>query len=183
MAAMMGVDLDTARDIAEEATRDSYRGMVCVAANDNAPGQVVISGNRLAVQRAVELGALRGAKRSVLLPVSGPFHCPLMEPVAEIMEDALEQVTIRPPRLPLISNVCAHEVTDPATIRTYLVKQVTGLVRWRESVLYMRSCGILELVEFGAGKVLSGLAKRIDRSLSGVSVGTPQDLQVFAATI
>jgi [acyl-carrier-protein] S-malonyltransferase len=183
MAAMMGVDLDTARDIAQEATRDSYNGMVCVAANDNAPGQVVISGNRVAVQRAIELGALRGAKRSVLLPVSGPFHCPLMEPVAEIMEDALEQVAIRRPRLPLISNVTAQEVTDPGTIRKLLVKQVTGMVRWRESVLYMRSCGVAELVEIGTGKVLSGLAKRIDKGLSGISVGTPQELEAFAATL
>lgn len=183
MAALMGLDLETAREIAAEATRDSYDGSVCVAANDNAPGQVVISGSRAAVVRAIEIAALRGAKRSVMLPVSGPFHCPLMAPVADVMAQALAGVDIQPPALPLISNVTAREVRDPAEIRSLLVRQVTGMVRWRESVLYMKSLGVRELVEVGAGKVLSGLARRIDRELSGISVGTPADIEAFAPTV
>ncbi len=183
MAALMGVDLELAHEIAAEASRDSYDGAVCVAANDNAPGQIVISGNRLAVQRATEIAALRGAKRSIMLPVSGPFHCPLMAPVADVMAEALAAVDVRSPRLPLVSNVTATEVTEPARIRELLVRQVTGMVRWRESVLFMKSQGICELVEIGAGKVLSGLAKRIDRSLSGVSVGAPKDIEALLGTL
>jgi [Acyl-carrier-protein] S-malonyltransferase (EC 2.3.1.39) len=183
MAALIGVELDVAHEIAAEATRDTYDGAVCVAANDNAPGQVVISGSRIAVQRAVEIAALRGAKRSVMLPVSGPFHCPLMAPVADVMADALANVRINVPRLPLVSNVTASEVTDPDRIRRLLVEQVTGMVRWRESVLYMRATGIAELVEIGAGKVLSGLARRIDRGMSGTTVGTPVELRQFVATV
>lgn len=183
MAALMGLDLDTAREIAAEATRDTYDGSVCVAANDNAPGQVVISGSRAAVVRATEIAALRGAKRSVMLPVSGPFHCPLMAPVADVMAQALAGVDIQPPALPLISNVTAQEVRDPAEIRSLLVRQVTGMVRWRESVLFMKSLGVRELVEIGAGKVLSGLARRIDRELSGTSVSTPADIEAFAPSV
>jgi [acyl-carrier-protein] S-malonyltransferase len=183
MAALMGIELDTARDIAVEATRDTYDGAVCVAANDNAPGQIVISGDRSAVERAIEIAGLRGAKRSVLLPVSGPFHCPLMEPVAQIMADALDKVDVRAPRIPLISNVTAQEVRDPAEIRKLLVRQVTGMVRWRESVLYLRAQGVEELVEIGPGKVLSGLARRIDRGLTGVSVDSPQAIGALMARI
>jgi [acyl-carrier-protein] S-malonyltransferase len=183
MAALMGLDLETAHEIAAEATRDSYDGAVCVAANDNAPGQVVISGSRAAVVRATEIAALRGAKRSIMLPVSGPFHCPLMAPVADVMARALAGVDIQPPSLPLISNVTAHAVRDPAEIRTLLVRQVTGMVRWRESVLFMKSLGVRELVEIGAGKVLSGLARRIDRDLSGLSLGNPADIEAFARTL
>ena len=183
MAALMGLDLQTAHEVAAEATRDSYDGAVCVAANDNAPGQVVISGSRAAVVRATEIAALRGAKRSIMLPVSGPFHCPLMAPVADVMAQALAGVDIQPPALPLISNVTAHEVRDPAEIRSLLVRQVTGMVRWRESVLFMKTLGVRELVEVGAGKVLSGLARRIDRQLSGLSLGTPADIEAFAPTI
>lgn len=183
MAALMGLELAAAREIAAEATRDSYDGAVCVAANDNAPGQVVISGSRAAVQRATEIAALRGAKRSIMLPVSGPFHCPLMAPVAGIMAKALAAVDVRPPVVPLISNVTAHEVVNPTQIRDLLVSQVTGMVRWRESVLYMRSQGIGELVEIGAGKVLSSLARRIDRGLTGRSVGTPGDIASFVAAM
>ncbi len=179
MAALMGLELAAAREIAAEATRDSYDGAVCVAANDNAPGQVVISGSRAAVKRATEIAALRGAKRSIMLPVSGPFHCPLMAPVADVMAEALAAVDIQPPVVPLISNVTAHEVTSPAEIRNLLVSQVTGMVRWRESVLYMRAQGVEELVEIGAGKVLSGLARRIDRGLTGRSLGTPEDIASF----
>ncbi|MFO1127127.1 MAG: ACP S-malonyltransferase [Rhodospirillales bacterium] len=182
MAALIGIELAAAEEIAAEATRDCYDGAVCVAANDNAPGQVVISGSRIAVQRAVEIAALKGAKRSVMLPVSGPFHCPLMAPVADVMAEALAAVDVHAPRLPLVSNVTADEVTDPDDIRSLLVRQVTGMVRWRESVLYMRSQGVRELVEIGAGKVLSGLARRIDRSLSGTAVGTRADIGAFVAT-
>jgi [acyl-carrier-protein] S-malonyltransferase len=183
MAALMGLDLQTAREVAAEATRDSYDGAVCVAANDNAPGQVVISGSRAAVVRATEIAALRGAKRSIMLPVSGPFHCPLMAPVADVMADALAKVNVEPPALPLISNVTAREVTDPEEIRSLLVRQVTGMVRWRESVLHMKTRGVRELVEIGAGNVLSGLARRIDRELSGTSLGTPSNIEAFAATV
>jgi [acyl-carrier-protein] S-malonyltransferase len=183
MAALMGLDLETAREVAAEATRDSYDGAVCVAANDNAPGQVVISGSRAAVVRATEIAALRGAKRTIILPVSGPFHCPLMAPVADVMADALAKVNIQPPALPLISNVTAQEVTNPAEIRSLLVRQVTGMVRWRESVLYMKTRGVNELLEIGAGKVLSGLAKRIDRELSGVSVGSPTEIDALVDAV
>lgn len=183
MAALMGVELTLAQEIASEATRDAYDGSVCVAANDNAPGQVVISGNRTAVQRAIDIASLRGAKRSVLLPVSGPFHCPLMAPVANVMDNALAHVEMRAPKIPLISNVSARAVVEPEEIRKHLVQQVTGMVRWRESVLYMCMQGVVELVEIGAGKVLSGLAKRIDRRLSGLSVGTPAGIEAFAKTL
>jgi [acyl-carrier-protein] S-malonyltransferase len=181
MAALIGVELAMAEEIAAEATRDTYDGAVCVAANDNAPGQVVISGSRVAVERALQIAALRGAKRSVMLPVSGPFHCPLMAPVAEVMAEALAQVSIGSPRIPLVSNVTAAEVVDPVQIRALLVQQVTGMVRWRESVLYMRSHGVSEIVEIGAGKVLSGLARRIDRGLTGVAVGTPAEIESLLA--
>lgn len=180
MAALMGIELEIAHDIASEATRDAYDNAVCVAANDNAPGQVVISGSSVAVKRALEIAGSRGAKRSVLLPVSGPFHCPLMAPVADVMAQALAAVNINEPKLPLVSNVTAQEVTEPSEIRSLLVKQVTGMVRWRESVLYMRSKGVQELVEVGAGKVLSTLARRIDRGLSGSALGTPDAIAAFA---
>lgn len=183
MAALIGIELDVAHEIAHEATRDSYDGAVCVAANDNAPGQVVISGSRSAVQRAVEIAALRGGKRSVMLPVSGPFHCPLMAPVADIMAEALAQVEIRVPLLPLISNVTASEVTTPDKIRELLVEQVTGMVRWRESVLYMRAAGVTELLEIGAGKVLAGLARRIDKGMTGTAIGSPAELATLVATV
>jgi [acyl-carrier-protein] S-malonyltransferase len=182
MAALMGVDLQTAREVAAEATHDTYDGSVCVAANDNAPGQVVISGTRAAVARALEIAALRGARRGVLLPVSGPFHCPLMAPVADIMQQALEGVLVRAPLVPLISNISASEVTDPAEIRRLLVRQVTSMVRWRESVMYMRSRGIGELVEIGTGRILASLARRIDRRLIGTPVGLPAEVDAFART-
>lgn len=177
MAALMGIELAVAHEIAAEATADTYDGSVCVAANDNAPGQVVISGSRAAVIRASEIAALRGCRRSVMLPVSGPFHCPLMAPVADVMAEALAAVEVRAPILPLVCNFTAQPVTDPAEIRALLVNQVTGMVRWRESILFMHAAGIRELMEVGAGKVLSGLAKRIHRELSGVSVGTPADIE------
>lgn len=182
MAALMGIDLRTAREVAAEATHDTYDGSVCVAANDNAPGQIVISGTRAAVARALEIAALRGARRGVMLPVSGPFHCPLMAPVADIMKDALEGVMVRSPRVPLISNISASEVTDPAEIRRLLVRQVTSMVRWRESVMYMQSRGIREVVEIGPGRILASLARRIDRRLIGTPVGLPHEIDAFART-
>lgn len=183
MAALMGAELSNAIEIAQEATRDCYDGAVCVAANDNAPGQIVISGTRIAVQRAIEIAALKGIKRSIMLPVSGPFHCPLMAPVAEVMAGALASVPIRAPKLPLVSNVTAHEVTDPDAIRELLVRQVTGMVRWRESCLYMQSLGIVELLEVGAGKVLSSLARRIDRRLSGRTIDGPAGIEALIAEL
>jgi [acyl-carrier-protein] S-malonyltransferase len=183
MAALIGADLAAATEIAEEATRDSYDGGVCVAANDNAPGQIVISGNRTAVERAIEIASLKGIKRSVLLPVSGPFHCPLMAPVADAMAEALAAVVVNAPIIPLVSNVTARPVSDPNTIRHLLVRQVTGMVRWRESCLYMHSQGIVELIEIGPGRVLSGLAKRIDRSLSGRSVDGPQGIEALVQAL
>ena len=176
MAALLGLDIEAAARIAEEAADDE----VCVAANDNAPGQVVVSGHKAAVERALKLAADRGAKRSVLLPVSAPFHCPLMQPAADAMAEALSEVAISRPAVPLVANVTASAVDDPEEIRRLLVAQVTGAVRWRESVLYMQQKGVGQLVEIGAGKVLAGLARRIDRSLGAMSVGTSDDVQDFA---
>lgn len=175
MAALLGLDLDDVRAIAEEATQ----GEVCQAANDNAPGQVVVSGHAAAVERAVELAKAKGAKRAVLLPVSAPFHCALMAPAAEVMAEALAATTIDSPSVPLVANVTAESVADPDTIRRLLVEQVTGAVRWRESVLYMKGKGVDTLVEAGAGNVLSGLARRIDRDLTGRAINAPADVEDF----
>lgn len=175
MAALLGLDIDDARAVAEEAAQ----GEVCTAANDNAPGQVVVSGHKAAVERAIEIAQTKGAKRAVLLPVSAPFHCPLMRPAADAMAQALANVDIRAPRVPLVPNVTTQPTTDPSAIRGLLVEQVTGAVRWRESVLVMKGMGVEELVELGSGKVLSGLTKRIDRSLKGVSINGPADIEAF----
>lgn len=179
MLALMGVDPDEARAIADEA---SASGEVCVVANDNAPGQVVLSGHKSAIDRAVEIAKARG-KRTIPLEVSAPFHCPLMQPAADRMADALAQVEIDAPRLPLIANVLAEPVSDPDRIRGLLVDQVTGVVRWRESVLFMTSAGVEETVELGAGKVLSGLTKRIDRTVAARSVGTPAEIEAFLTSL
>ncbi|MBI3451452.1 MAG: ACP S-malonyltransferase [Rhodospirillales bacterium] len=179
MAALLGLDLPAAMAVAAEAAQDE----VCNAANDNAPGQVVISGARAAVERAIEIAKGKGAKRAIMLPVSAPFHCALMQPAADAMAAALADVTIAPPRIPLVANVTASAVSDPGTIRKLLVEQVTGLVRWRESVLWMKGQGIATLVELGAGKVLTGLARRIDPEVSGVSVQTPADIEAFLKTV
>ncbi len=176
MAALLGLDIDVAARVAEQAAQDE----VCVAANDNASGQVVVSGHKAAVERAMDLASKEGARRSVLLPVSAPFHCPLMQPAAEIMEAALADVMISRPQVPLVANVTASAVEDPQEIRRLLVAQVTGAVRWRESVLYMQRNGVDTLVEVGAGKVLAGLARRIDRALSGSAVGVPDDVEAMA---
>lgn len=179
MAALLGLDLEQAQEIAAAAAQ----GEVCQAANDNAPGQVVVSGAKAAVERAIALAAEKGAKRSVLLPVSAPFHCTLMQPAADAMAEALAGVTINAPVIPLVANVTASAVTAPEEIRRLLVEQVTGAVRWRESVLYMKAQGVTTLVECGAGKVLSGLAKRIDKEVAGVAINAPADLDAFLATL
>ena len=184
MAALLGLELEAAAEVAAEAAAAAENGLeVCAAANDNAPGQVVVSGHKAAVERAVELAPEKGAKRCVMLPVSAPFHCALMAPAAEVMAEALAAVTLRPPALPLIANVTAEAVTSPEMIRRLLVDQVTGMVRWRESVLAMKAAGVDTLVELGAGKVLSGLARRIDRELAGTAVGTPEDIEALTKTL
>ncbi|WP_374444649.1 ACP S-malonyltransferase [Stella sp.] len=179
MAALLGLDLEQAQAVAAEAAQ----GQVCDAANDNAPGQVVVSGHREAVERAVEIAGGRGARRSILLPVSAPFHCALMAPAAEVMADALAGVAMAPPTLPLVANVTAAPSSDPETIRQQLVRQVTAMVRWRESVLAMKAGGIATVAEFGAGKVLSGLVKRIDRELATQAAGTPAEVDAFLKTL
>jgi [acyl-carrier-protein] S-malonyltransferase len=179
MAALLGLDLETAQAVAAEAAQ----GDVCQAANDNAPGQVVVSGSKAAVERAVEIAASKGAKRAMLLPVSAPFHCALMQPAADVMAQALAAVEIKAPILPLVANVTAQAETDPARIRALLVEQVTGSVRWRESVLWLKDQGITELVECGSGKVLSGLAKRIDRAVADRALNTPADIDAFVAEL
>ncbi|MEE4120559.1 MAG: ACP S-malonyltransferase [Paracoccaceae bacterium] len=177
MAALLGLVLDEARVVADEAAG----GEVCAAANDNDPGQVVVSGHRGAVERAVEIAKARGAKRAVMLPVSAPFHCALMQPAAEAMAAALEEVDLRAPAVPLVSNVRAEAVTEPDEIRRLLVEQVTGTVRWRESVAWMAGQGVGEIWEIGAGKALSGMARRIDRALVTRTVGTAEEVRAAAA--
>ena len=175
MAALLGLDLAVARTVAEEAAQ----GEVCDCANDNAPGQVVVSGHKAAVERAVEIAKAKGAKRAILLPVSAPFHCALMKPAADAMAEALAATTIAPPLVPLVANVTAAPTSDPATIRDLLVRQVTGLVRWRESVSWLKANGVTALVECGSGKVLSGLARRIEPELAAVALGAPADIDAF----
>lgn len=175
MAALIGVDLETARALAAEAAQ----GDVCTAANDNAPGQVVISGHAAAIDRAIALAAERGFKRSVKLPVSAPFHCSLMQPAADVMQQALAEVRIQAPVVPLVANVTACAINDPEEIRRLLVEQVTGSVRWRESVLYMKQEGVSKLVECGAGAVLTGMARRIDKELEAVSLSSPESIDAF----
>ncbi len=179
MAALLGIECEAAAAIAEEATRESGAGEICEVANDNGGGQVVVSGSSGAVHRAIEIAKARGAKRSILLPVSAPFHCALMQPAAEAMAQALAGVPIARPCVPLVANVVAAPVTDPEEIRTLLVRQVTSAVRWRESMAFMASGGISLFVECGAGKVLSGLVKRIAELATGLPVGTPADIDVY----
>lgn len=175
MAALLGVDLDAAKAIAAEAADKQ----ICEAANDNAPGQVVISGHKEAVERALALATEKGFKRSVLLPVSAPFHCSLMRPAAEAMQQALEAVAMGAPNVPLIANVTAAAVAEANAIRDLLVQQVTGMVRWRESMLALKAKGVERIVEIGAGSVLAGLMKRIDKEVQAVSIGTPHDIEHF----
>ena len=178
MAALLGIELEAA----QEACKEAAQGEVVAVANDNGGGQVVVSGHKGAVERTIETAKPRGAKRGMLLPVSAPFHCPLMQPAADAMRDALEKVTLETPRVPLIANVIASEVTNPEAIKQRLVEQVTGMVRWRESVQYMKSQGVDMLVECGTGKVLSGLVKRIDREMTGLALNTPADIEAFLKT-
>jgi [acyl-carrier-protein] S-malonyltransferase len=178
MAALLGLDMAVVREIAAEAAQ----GEVCDVANDNSPGQVVVSGNLTAIERAIELAKAKGAKRALALPVSAPFHCALMAPAAEAMREALGKVEMKAPIVPLVANVLAAPISDPDEIRTRLVEQVTGMVRWTESVSWLaKSAGVTELYELGTGKVLSGLAKRIDPALSGQAIGTAQDIEAFIA--
>ena len=179
MAAILGLDWDAAAAIAA----DAADGDVCTPANDNADGQVVISGTKAAVERAAELAKERGAKRAIMLPVSAPFHCALMQPAADVMAEALSVVTMNAPVIPVVANVTATPTSDPAEIRDLLVKQVTGTVRWRESVLKMGELGVTELVEVGAGKVLSGLVRRINKDIQATPIGTPDDIEAFLKSL
>ena len=172
MAALLGLDFDTVVSLAAEAAD----GQVCQAANDNDPGQVVVSGDKTAIERAVELAKEKGAKRAILLPVSAPFHCALMAPAAEIMAQALADVTILSPAVPVIANVSAKPVGDPNEIRQLLVAQVTGAVRWRETVSWLGAHGVTDVWEIGAGKALSGMVRRIERSIACRVVSTPEDV-------
>ncbi|MBB4302220.1 [acyl-carrier-protein] S-malonyltransferase [Rhodobium orientis] len=176
MAAVLGLDLEVLKEVAEQACQ----GEVCSVANDNAPGQVVISGRKAAVERAADIAKGKGAKRAMLLPVSAPFHCPLMAPAADVMAEALAGVEIAAPAVPLVANVVAGPISDPAEIRTRLVDQVTGSVRWRESIGWLADNGVTTLVEIGSGKVLTGLAKRIARGIEAIAVNTPEDLDALA---
>jgi [acyl-carrier-protein] S-malonyltransferase len=183
MAAVLGLEFGAVVKIATEAASDLYlTGAVCQAANDNGAGQVVVSGTAAAVERAMELAKLAGAKRAVLLPVSAPFHCALMQPAAEAMKEALKGVAILSPKPPLVANVEAKAVTDPEAIRSGLVAQVTATVRWRESVAYMSAHGVTRFIELGAGKVLTGLIKRIADGVTAISVGSPADVAAFSAS-
>ncbi|MCW1932191.1 ACP S-malonyltransferase [Pararhodobacter zhoushanensis] len=177
MAALLGLDFATATEVAAEAAQ----GDVCQAANDNDPAQVVVSGHKAAVERAVELAKARGAKRALLLPVSAPFHCALMQPAAEAMAEALASVTLNAPRVPVVANVRAEAVSDPDQLRALLVEQVTGSVRWRESVAWMVAQGVTEFWEIGAGKALSGMIKRIERASVTKAIGTPEDIAALKA--
>jgi [acyl-carrier-protein] S-malonyltransferase len=177
MAALLGLDFDQAAAVAAEAAQ----GEVCQAANDNGGGQVVVSGDKAAVARAVELAKSRGAKRAMMLPVSAPFHCALMQPAAEAMAEALAKVPVRPPVVPLVANVLAKPVTDPTDIVRNLIAQVTGTVRWRESVAFMAAQGVTIFYEVGAGKVLTGLLKRIVEGPAGIAIGTPDDVAAYTA--
>ncbi len=176
MAALLGLDFEQASKVAA----DAADGDVCQAANDNDPGQVVVSGHKAAVERAVELAKAAGAKRAMLLPVSAPFHCVLMEPAAQRMAEALAEVQINAPKVPVVANVRAEAVFDPVEIQELLVSQVTGSVRWRESVLWMASQGVTDIWEIGAGKALSGMVRRIGRSINCKAVGDPDGVAAAA---
>ncbi len=177
MAALLGLELDVAEGVARDAAAEAG---VCEVANDNAPGQVVVSGTRAAVERALELAKERGARRSLLLPVSAPFHCSLMAPAAQAMAEALAKASIAAPAVPLMANVSVSALTDPGAIAASLVQQVTGRVRWRESVAAMAAAGVTRFAEVGAGKVLTGLAKRIDKTLEAFPVNTAEDVAALA---
>ncbi|MCB9990000.1 MAG: ACP S-malonyltransferase [Rhodospirillales bacterium] len=173
MAAILGLDFEDVKAIAEQAASEE----VCQAANDNSAGQVVVSGHKGAVEAAVALASERGAKKAVMLPVSAPFHCSLMAPAAQVMAQALADTNIRPPHVPVVANVTAQAVTEPSEIRALLVDQITGMVRWRESVQWMAAQGVTEMIELGAGKVLSGLVRRIEKEIETSAAGTPEQVE------
>jgi len=181
MSALLGAEIDQAEALAKECA--AAGGGVCVVANDNAPGQVVISGSKSAIDKAPELAKAAGIKRAMALNVSAPFHSPLMQPAADKMRDALANVTIRPPAAPVVANVTAAEVSEPETIRRLLIEQITARVRWRESVLAFRHLGIGTTIECGGNKVLTGMVKRIDRDLETISLDTPADIEAFARAL
>ncbi len=185
MAALLGVDVEVAAKIAAEVA--SVTGLICGVANDNAPGQVVISGAKSAIDKAMELGKDYGVRRAIPLPVSAPFHCALMQPAAERMAAALAEVEIKAPAVPVVANVVAEAIASPEVIRERLIEQVTGTVRWRESVTYMADHGVRLLYEIGAGRVLTGMVRRIDDRLEGRAIGTVAELasigEQFASTI
>jgi [acyl-carrier-protein] S-malonyltransferase len=175
MAALLGLEFEQAAAVAAEAAQ----GQVCQAANDNGGGQVVVSGDKAAVERAVEIARGKGARRAMMLPVSAPFHCALMQPAADAMAAALASVTVKPPLVPVVANALVRPIREPADIVRALVAQVTGTVRWRESIAFMAAAGVTTFYEVGAGKVLSGLVRRIADSARGVSIGTPDDVAIF----
>lgn len=177
MAALIGLEFDAASAVAAEAAQ----GEVCQAANDNGAGQVVVSGNKSAVERAVEIAKTRGAKRAMLLPVSAPFHCALMQPAADVMAEALSKISVKTPAVPVVANVLAKPINNPGEIIRALVSQVTGTVRWRESVVYMAGAGISNFYEVGAGKVLTGLMRRLAEGASASAIGSPEDVAAFKA--
>jgi len=179
MTALLGVGIDVARQVAEAAAQ----GDVCQIANDNEPTQVVLSGAKVAIDRVPEIGKGLGVRRAVPLPVSAPFHCALMQPAADAMQEALAKVTVKAPSVPVVANVVASAISDPEEIKKRLVEQVTGSVRWRECVGYMAANGITDVYEIGSGKVLAGLAKRIDPALNSMSVGTPADIDAMIARL
>jgi [acyl-carrier-protein] S-malonyltransferase len=176
MAALLGMDIEPVEALVKEACED---GSVVVAANDNAVGQVVLSGHKEAVERAIELAKAQGVRKAMMLPVSAPFHCPLMQPAADEMAAKLGGISIAPPTVPLVANITAAQVSDPDTIRNLLVEQVTGRVRWRESVLYMGDQEVEQLVELGTGKVLSAMVRRINKAMTGSAIQSPADIEAF----
>ncbi len=180
MIALIGAEIEQAEEVAREA---AAAGGVCVVANDNAPGQVVISGSSDAIAKAPEIAKAKGIKRAIPLAVSAPFHCPLMQPAADRMAEALAAVTIRPLLVPVVANVTAGPISEPDTVRRLLVEQVTGRVRWRESILELRGLGIDTTVEFGGGKVLTGMVKRIDKELQSITLDASADLEAFAKSL
>ena len=180
MAALLGLDVEQARQVAAEASLgEADSRQLCAVANDNAPGQIVVSGHCAAVERAIAIARTHGARRAILLPVSAPFHSPLMAPAAEVMDEALREVELQPPIVPLVANVSAAPTRDPARIKRGLVDQVTAMVRWRETMLFLKTAGVEEVVEIGAGRVLAGLAKRIDPGFLARSVCTPAEVEAL----
>ena len=184
MAAILGADVDAAKEIAAAAqVNPEGPAQICAVANDNAPGQAVVSGHKEAVDRAIKIAAEKGFRRAVILPVSAPFHCALMHPAADAMAAALAKATIAPLSVPVISNITAAPTATPAEIRRLLVEQVTGMVRWRESVIAMKTLGVERIAELGTGKALTGMIKRIDPEIACVPVGTPADIETFLKTL